>query len=165
MGLAAGGIVLSHGTARRGSTGVWRPAAPRSLVRCLSPFVFSFVVLSFCNPETLRVSCQNPPLLLWTAAAARTLPSRACLHTAGTHGLPPPLLHFGISPHRLHNKCPCRGLGAVSDAARSSEEPWEGGGCFTQVPEMQRTVQGGSWQTRFTTTTIIIIIIILNFFL
>lgn len=29
--------------------------------------------------------------------------------------------------------------------------------------ETQRTVQGGSWQTRFTTTTIIIIIIILIF--
>lgn len=30
--------------------------------------------------------------------------------------------------------------------------------------KMQTTVQGGSWQTRFTTTTIIIIIIILIFF-
>lgn len=29
--------------------------------------------------------------------------------------------------------------------------------------KMQTTVQGGSWQTRFTTTTIIIIIIILIF--
>lgn len=55
----------------------------------------------------------------------RTLPSRARLHAAGTRGLPPPLLHFGISPRRLHAKCPCRGPGAATDAERSSEEPWE----------------------------------------
>lgn len=75
-----------------GSAGGWRLAARRSLARRLSPFVFSFVVLSFCNPRTSRVSRQRPPLLLQTAAGrgasqapavAGTLPFRARSDTAG----------------------------------------------------------------------------------
>lgn len=63
------------------------------------PFVFSFVVLSFCNPETLRVSLQLPPLLLQTVAGRG---GRApCLSMLGTPlanpEAPPPLCGLGFS--------------------------------------------------------------------
>lgn len=111
--------------ARRGSAGVWRLAAPCSPVRCLSLFVFSFVVLSFCNPKTLRVSRQHPPLLLglWLQRAL-CLPVPACapLAPADSH-LPFCTLGFALVASTPSARA--GGLGAATDAERSSEEPWE----------------------------------------
>lgn len=62
------------------------------------PFVFSFVVLSFCNPETLRVSLQPPPLLLQTVAGRGG--QAPCLSVLGTPlanpETPPPLCGLGF---------------------------------------------------------------------
>lgn len=137
------------------------------------PFVFSFVVLSFCNPETLEgepsasssssPDCGRP----WGAG---TVPFCA-RDTAGKPRDSTSPLWFGISPRQ-----PCSPAGSVRQH-RGVPEPGATPGSQSQEQhrgmrrrrmlregaKMQTTVQGGSWQTQFTTTTIIIIIIILIF--
>lgn len=90
------------------------------------PFVFSFVVLSFCNPETLRVSLQPPPLLLQTVAGRGG--QAPCLFRArDTAGKPEDstspfvVWDFPASPLWPWGKCPPapRDPGAWSDTGAS----------------------------------------------